>query len=185
MVNTARPYIHPLRNGYSYVSCINSLLCLLLASGGVQFEPLIGRLFPFLVGKNSELAVKFNAKTPNGPSRFRLMPKLALDRKPSPCSNRGYPPLYCLPSFRASNGFEPNVTKQNHSYVPIFFLLTFGFKQDEPHSGRTTVLLDNVEALLKQELGKLIQPTGDENLLFVGETQTICHIVMQLYSRGR
>jgi hypothetical protein len=185
MVNVARPYTHTLRNGYSYVSCIDSLACLL--GSGVKFEPLIGRSSPFMSGKEGQFAVRFNADTPRG---AEILANAEAILGPEAFAVQRRIPTIILLAFLWSDGFEPNATKQNRGSVHAF-LLTFGFNQDDPHSGTTTVLLalgpgdaktDDVEALLKQELEKLMKPTGEDNLFYVGESRTVCRVFVQLYS---
>jgi hypothetical protein len=68
--NVARPSVHALRNGYSYVSFRESLACL-LAGGPKKVEPLIGKSHPFFVAQEQDQdrpppLIRFNAATPRG-----------------------------------------------------------------------------------------------------------------------
>jgi hypothetical protein len=185
LLNTARPFTHTLRNGYSYISCIDSLSCLL--ASGVKFEPLIGRSSPFLRDNDGHLSIRFNADTPRG---AEIQANAEARLGPVAFSPLQRIPNIVLLAFLWSDSFEPNATKQNRGSVHAF-LLTFGFSEDDPHSGATTVLLalgpgdsptDDVEALLQQELNKLMTPAGADNLFYVGECGAVCRVFVQLYS---
>jgi hypothetical protein len=185
MMNLARPYTHTLRNGYSYVSCIDSLACLL--SSGVKIEPMVGRLSSFLCETEGNYQLRFNADTPRG-AEIQANAEATFGAEAlSPLTEI---PTLILLGFLWSDSFEPNATKQNRGSVHAF-LLTFSFNQDDPHSGSTTVLLalgpgdaptDDVESLLKQELDKMMSPVGEDNLFYVGEARRVCRVFLQLFS---
>ena len=185
MLNTPRPFTHTLRNGYAYISCIDSLACLL--ASGVKFEPLIGRSAPFLAGKEGGLLLRYNADTPRG-AEIQATAESCLGVVAFTADLRI--PTIIVPGFLWSDGFDPAATKQNRGSVHAF-LLTFGFNQDDAHSGTTTVLLalgpsdaptDDVELLLKQELENLMEPTGTANMFYVGKSRTVCRVFVQLFS---
>jgi hypothetical protein len=185
MANTARPYTHTLRNGYSYVSCIDSLACLL--ASGVKFEPLVGRLSPFLIGKEGQFVLRFNSDTPRG---AEIQANAETCFGPEAFDGRQRIETIILPAFLWSDSCDPNTTKQNRGSVHAF-LLSVAFNQDDAHSGTTTLLLalgpaesptDDVEVLFQQELERLVKPTGNDNLFYVADSKTVCRVFVQVYS---
>jgi hypothetical protein len=121
MMNLARPYTHTLRNGYSYVSCIDSLACLL--SSAVKIEPMVGRLSSFLRDTEGNYQLRFNADTPRG---AEIQANAEATFRAEAFSPLTEIPMLILLAFLWSDSFEPNATKQNRGSVHAFLLTLKG-----------------------------------------------------------
>jgi hypothetical protein len=188
--NVARPSVHRLRNGYSYISFSESLACLL--AGGVKVEPFIGRQHPFVMAKEEQdeppPLIRYNAATPRG-MEIQAAAEACYGQDLMRADYRNAPVVILL-VFLWSDGFEPSATKQNRGSVQAF-LASVSFQQADPHSGATTLLLAlgpsdsdtaDVEFLFLQELAKLAQDSGDDNLYYWDDAKQVVRVFAQIYS---
>jgi hypothetical protein len=189
--NVARPSVHALRGGYSYVSFRESLACLL--AGGPKVEPLIGKSHPFFVAREQDHSapppiVRLNAATPRG-VEVQAAADACYGQELHRPAHRSVP-IVILLVFLWSDGFEPAATKQNRGSVQAF-LASVAFQQADPHSGATTLILalgpsasdtGDVECLFLQELEKLAKDSGDDNLFYWADAKQVVRVFAQIYS---
>jgi hypothetical protein len=107
--NVARPSIHALQNGYSYVSFRESLACS-LAGGPTKVEPLIGKSHPFFVAQEQDQdrpppLIRFNAaSTPRGMEVQAALVSTFLPQRPN-CHPIGF-----FNGMMASSRWQQNKT---------------------------------------------------------------------------